>query len=266
MFSTPMNNTFRRPQKGFTLIELLTVIAIIGILAAIIIPTVGKVQETAKRAADSSNLRQVGQASLIFAQSSRDQLPSNSISTVTTTYGDNVAAGGTAATVKIVAAALAKNGGLESGQLWISKADKTTTLENQNSYVGNILNPTKTGIDAAFNLSNLAFGYVVGLSTNYSSTTPVAFTRGIAGTTATTGKWDKNYGAYNDDGGHIVFIGGNVAFYKNLGTTTAGELINGKTGASTNNIRFTIDAAKANVKFIEEDAAGASTATDAAGV
>ena len=64
-----------RRAAGFTLIELLTVIAIIGILAAIIIPTVGAVRRSAYKAQCASNMHQLGMAVNLHRADNRNRLP-----------------------------------------------------------------------------------------------------------------------------------------------------------------------------------------------
>ncbi|MDR1281460.1 MAG: prepilin-type N-terminal cleavage/methylation domain-containing protein [Opitutaceae bacterium] len=64
-----------RRDAAFTLIELLTVIVIIGILAAIIIPTVARVRETARAAQCVSNLRQLATAARLWIDDNRDKMP-----------------------------------------------------------------------------------------------------------------------------------------------------------------------------------------------
>ena len=65
-----------RHAPAFTLIELLTVIAIIGILAAILIPTVGKVRDMARATQCSSNMRQIGMAVMAYANDNKNATPS----------------------------------------------------------------------------------------------------------------------------------------------------------------------------------------------
>ncbi|MDR1281938.1 MAG: prepilin-type N-terminal cleavage/methylation domain-containing protein [Opitutaceae bacterium] len=70
----PVHRSGNRPT-GFTLVELLTVITIIGILAAILIPTVGKVRRAADRAGCAAHLRNLHTFISLYAADHKERLP-----------------------------------------------------------------------------------------------------------------------------------------------------------------------------------------------
>jgi prepilin-type processing-associated H-X9-DG protein/prepilin-type N-terminal cleavage/methylation domain-containing protein len=66
-----MKTSAPSPRAAFTLLELLTVIAIIGVLAAILIPVVGKVRGQARQAKAASILREMQRANILYAHEHR---------------------------------------------------------------------------------------------------------------------------------------------------------------------------------------------------
>ncbi len=194
-------------RKGFTLIELLTVIAIIGILASILIPTIGSVITTAHKAAAQNNAGQIAKAYIAYSTSG-----SSSRIISSTKENSGTKEGGTAGKIEDAAYILAKFSQLNEASVWFVKQDDALTGQNLPKVVISGDMNSATDVDATFTAVNpKSWAFVAGLSPNAPPTsTPLLWTYGLqpTGSWATDSVWKA--------GGHIAYLDGHVEWADKL--------------------------------------------------
>lgn len=204
MFVCRAKSAIPSNPSAFTLVELLTVIAIIGILATLLIPTVGSVLNSATRSQAASNIRQIALAYMTYANSGSNPR------TIPLTVNDPYQ----------WAAILAEKATLNDASLYFIGSDPAVanfgalpkavgTFNEQGRLVQNNL----IGTPVSWTLT-------AGISPRAPvSTTPLAWTRGLN----SNGYWDTD-SPWEGAGGHIVYLDGHVEWHENL----VGDDLNGE--------------------------------------
>jgi prepilin-type N-terminal cleavage/methylation domain-containing protein/prepilin-type processing-associated H-X9-DG protein len=217
----------KSPRAAFTLIELLTVIAIIGILAGILIPAVGKVRDVANKAKSSNNMRSIAVSYATYSTSG------GRIRTLTKSKMDadsDVSLSGVAG----VAQFLAKQSELTDASIWIIGSDPAVAAYSEQlpAIVGYRDDNNKFNTASDWKQGTpIGYDFAVGIGGNAAATTtPLIWTRAL---NTSSGTWGKNspWGL----GGHIAFLDGHVQYYNELGTED-GELVDPSNGTLTSSM------------------------------
>jgi len=192
----------RMPRKGFSLVELLTVIAIIGILAAILIPAIGAGLKQAKQMKALANARQIAQAYNTFAlEGGRPRtIVKGSWSNTNRDHANNA---------REWAAVLASYGYIKNASLYYIDDDPNYPLTED---ITTVLDGTS--INMPSDESSIAWSLVVQAPRpgGDSSQIPLVFTRGWqSGTNAQgIGNGWKDDSPWRGDGGHIAYMDAHV--------------------------------------------------------
>ena len=84
---------FTERDRGFTILELLITVSILSALAALLLPSLARAKERARRVYCQNNLKQITLALKIFAQDHEDDYPWHALPADGGTYGSSAATG-----------------------------------------------------------------------------------------------------------------------------------------------------------------------------
>ena len=152
----------RLARKGFTLIELLVVVAIIALLIAILLPSLGRARELSNRGYCAANVRGILQSCAIYANDNQDDFPtvrSNTTSlaycgTGTSTNADNA-----------ISAAYSNASGNITANMWLLVLKNYTTPKQylcKSDPNNSVASQTTTGTSYYQNflsVENLSYGF-----------------------------------------------------------------------------------------------------------
>ena len=211
-------------RRGFTLIELLVVVAIIALLIAILLPSLGKARELSQRATCSANVRGIMQSMIVYSSDNNDYYPYLGTTTIASKPSLGNAVGGVMKDIYL----LVQNGQV-GGKQFICKSDPANTQATLVN--GTAAAPGYWTSDGASGVANFSYS----IAYQYNSTTSLAarwkntldagcplagdLNPGTAGPTPGAGKTRNSYN-HQYDGQNVGFADAHSEFCR---TAACGE-------------------------------------------
>jgi prepilin-type N-terminal cleavage/methylation domain-containing protein len=187
-----MKTSLPKHRRGFTLVEILAVVAIIGLLASIIVPSVVGAQRRAKKVLALQNLKSIAQAYIAYGKP---------------IIGGGEVEEGQANSVAKFAEVLARKGSFETAASWyIDSEDHPPAASIPKSVI-------EDGANKMEAVKPAAWAVVVNAKKNkwQKTTYPLLWTRGLTA----DGTW-KEDAPWSKEGGHIAFGDGHTVWFDEI--------------------------------------------------